>query len=94
MDRRHRVYYLVNLNQNYKRSGWWTVGWDNHGLRYETNLTLLYILMPSLKVRPINMINRSDRYFQMMISCRYRDEQRLLNALGKMSDVNYERLEG
>ena len=94
MDPKHRVYYLVNLNQNHTRSGWWTIGWDNHGMKYDRNWRRLKRDVPSIKVRPVSDVNRVFRYFQMMVSCRWEDEQLLLSTLDDMADVNYEKLRG
>ena len=92
MDPKHRVYYLVNLNQNHTRAGWWSVGWDNHGTRDDHNLRRLKLHVPSIKIRPVSDVNRVFHYFQMMVSCRWEHEQRLLKLLDIMGDVNYEKL--
>lgn len=93
MDRRHRVYYLVNLNQNHEVGGWWGRGYDNYGIRYDRNMDLLVRDVPSLKVRPIAEANAVDDYYQMMISCRKRDEAELIETLDICTDVNYMKLE-
>lgn len=52
MDPKHRVYYFVNLNQNYRLGGWWNREWDNHGHFYDENLKRIKHSIPSLKIRP------------------------------------------
>lgn len=89
MDRRHRVYYLVNLNQNHKLQGWWSRGWDGYGLRYRANTIALQIRVPSLKVSPNNQINKRSTYYQMKVSCKKEDEERLVNQLRTLKDVDY-----
>lgn len=88
MDTRHRVYYLVNLNQNHYRY-WWNTGYDSYGLRYEKNLKNLKRAIPSLKIRPCNECDRWGEYYQMKISCKKSDEQTLRSLLTKLRDVTY-----
>ena len=93
MDMRHRVYYAVNLNQNC--SGfWWMSGYDDYGIRYETNLRKLRGVVRSLKIRPLRHGVLSGRYFQMMISCKWEEEVTLVTMLGQLKEANYEKLDG
>ena len=89
MDRRHRVYYLVNLNQNHTKQGWWSAGWDSYGIVYDRNLGTLKKAVHSLKIMPSRLDYRSEYYYQMKISCKWEEEQTLLNVLDKMRLVNY-----
>lgn len=92
MDRRHRVYYFVNLNQNHTKQGWWSAGWDSYGVIYDRNLRNLKAAVRSLKIRPSHREYRSDNYYQMKISCRWEEEQTLLTVLDKMRLTNYEKI--
>jgi hypothetical protein len=89
VDTRHRVYYLVNLNQNHARSGWWSVGWDHFGFKYEANLNTLKTKIRSLKIRPCNEFDRFHEYYQMMVSCKKEEEETLRKLLKQLPDVNY-----
>lgn len=89
MDMRHRVYYLVNLNQNYARSGWWSIGWDDFGFKYEANLKTLKTKIRSLKIRPCSEFDRSHEYYQMRVSCKKEEEETLRKLLKQLPDVNY-----
>lgn len=91
MDNRHRIYYLVNLNQNYNRSGWFSKGWDDYGWTYEENLSVLKKSLHSLKITPNNQTDYHN-YFQMKISCYKDEEELLLNILTNLKDVNYIKL--
>ena len=95
MDCRHRVYYLVNLNQNYKRT-WQDRGYDNYGMVYDYNLKTLQATVSSLKIRPRGWEQHkiAPKFYQMMISCLKMDETDLLTKLGTMRYVNYEKVEG
>lgn len=95
MDHRHRVYYLANLNQNYRLDGWWRSGWDNHGLRYKANKIVLAAAVSSLKMRPVAEVHKSsDHWYAMMISCQKHEERKLVSTLNQLKDVDYVKLEG
>lgn len=89
MDTRHRVYYLVNLNQNYCRGGWWGKGYDDFGFKYKSNLKALKKNIHSLKIRPCDEFDRSHEYYQMKISCKKEEEATLRGLLKRLPDVNY-----
>ena len=93
MDVRHRVYYLVNLNQNYAKSGWWCKGWDDFGFIYESNLLKLKQSIKSLKIRPCTESDRAHEYYQMQISCRKSEAPVLRKFLNELQDVNYIQLQ-
>lgn len=93
MDMRDRVYYAVNLNQNYKRF-WWMSGHDDYGTVYSTNLKRLKGAVRSLKCRELRHRTLSGGYFQMMISCKWDEEPILVAMLGQLKWVNYEKLDG
>ena len=92
MDPKYRVYYLVNLNLNYRFAGWWYRDWDNYGHFYRENLHKLKECVPSLKIRPRNPFCGGSSYFQMMISCRKDEERILISTLQKMQKVNYAKI--
>lgn len=92
MDDRHRVYYLVNLNQNYRLGGWWNREYDNHGCFYTENLFKLEKHISSLKMRPVPPLCCSSSHFQMMISCKRDEERTLVSILQKMSRTNYAKI--
>lgn len=92
MDMRHRVYYLVNLNQNHTKQGWWSTGWDSYGMVYNHNLRALKDAVPSIKIRPSHRDYRAPDYFQMKVSCRWQEEQILVNTLDKLKLTNYEKI--
>ena len=91
MDTRHRVYYLVNLNQNHGK-GWWNTGYDDHGLIYRDNSKKLRTTIHSLKIRPYGEVDALGKYFQLKISCKRDEEETLLKLLNKMPKVNYMKL--
>lgn len=93
MDMRHRVYYAVNLNQNYKRF-WLTSGSDVFGVLYSTNLKILKGAIRSLKCRELRHKPLSGGYFQMMISCKWQEEATLVDTLDQLKWVDYEKLDG
>lgn len=92
MDNRHRVYYLLNLNQNYRRENWWSNGWDDYGMVYVYNLQTLNQSINSLKITPNNQSCFSNGYYQMKVSCKKNEEQALVNVLNSLQDVNYMKL--
>ena len=90
MDPKHRVYYLVNLNQNSKlRSGWWHPLWDSYGLFYTYNLRELKNSVPSLKMRYQPYDHQSEENYQVMGSCKKEYECQLIRVLRKLNRVNY-----
>lgn len=89
MDRRHRVYYFVNLNQNHAKQGWWSAGWDSYGMVYRRNLRDLKRAAYSLKIMPSRLDYRDEHYYQLKISCKFEEEQALLKVLDKMPMTNY-----
>lgn len=89
MDRRHRVYYYVSLNQNHKMPGWWCAGWDDYGLIYDKNLDILKKSVPSIKIMPSRLTYKSLGYYQLKISCKKEDEHILLDTLGRMRKTDY-----
>lgn len=91
MDTRHRVYYLVNLNQNHGIC-WWNTGYDNGGFLYEKNLKKLKREISSLKIRPCNEFDRGGVYYQMKISCKKNEKAALRNLLDKARGVSYVQL--
>ncbi len=95
MDNRHRVYYLVNLNQNQNHvvGAWWVKGWDDYGFRYDSNLRKLKGLIHSLKMRQRNEAYYPGEYYQMMISCKKDEEPLLVSLMNKLRGVNYVKLE-
>lgn len=88
MDNRRRAYYLVNLNQNYNKSGWSSKGWDGYGIIYQRNLYELRSKIRSLKITSNNQTDSSS-YYQMKISCIKEEENELLVVLSELKDVNY-----
>lgn len=96
MDTRHRVYYLVNLNQNYRKGGWWTPGWDSYGFLYDRNMDELKRSIGSLKIRPYGLFNGVcdiiPGYYQLKLSCKKEDEAELVNVLTNMRDVNFKKI--
>lgn len=92
MDGRHRVYYLVNLNQNYRLNGWWHRNWDNYGHFYKENLVRLKQQVSSLKMRPRTPLCCSSSYFQMMVSCKKDEEWSLISILQKLTKTNYAKI--
>lgn len=91
MDTRHRVYYLVNLNQNHGIC-WWNTGYDNYGFIYRDNLKKLKQTVSSLKIRPCNEFDNGGVYYQMKISCKKDEEELLRKILDKLPKVNYVQL--
>lgn len=89
MDTRHRVYYLVNLNQNHTKQGWWSKGWDDYGFIYQYNLKMLQQHVRSLKIRQCTEHDRAHEYYQMQISCKKEEQPILVELLNKLPDVNY-----
>lgn len=90
-DIRHRVYYLVNLNQNHGIN-WWSYGYDNYGIVYEKNLSILKSKVPSIKVRPYGEKDSFDRYWQLKISCKIEESQVLVDLLNRLSKASYVRI--
>lgn len=88
MDKRYRVYYLLNLNQNYKKAGWWSKDWDNYGVIYNHNLSALKSNVDSLKIT-FNYKTTLSGYHQMKISCKKDDEKNLLSILNTFKDIEY-----
>lgn len=94
MDQRHRVYYLANLNQNYRLDDWWSAEWDSYGLRYAANKIVLAAAVSSLKMRPIAEAHMpSDHWYAMMISCKKHEERTLIKTLNQLTGVDYMKLE-
>ena len=93
MDPRHRVYYLVNLNQNRKLGGWWSKGWDSRGSIYTRNLFRLKGAITSLKERYIPYDYHSTENYQVMISCKKEEESTLIKILRKSRGVNYTKID-
>lgn len=91
MDNKHRVYYLVNLNQDYKREYWWSKNWDDYGMVYTNNLRTLKQLVNTLKITPNNQTDYHN-YFQMKMSCKKEEEELLLRILNGLKDINYIKL--
>lgn len=89
MDCRVRVYYLVNLNQNYKREGWWSKGWDSYGTNYRNNIDKLKWEIRTLKITPNN---QTKEYYQMKLSCKKSEESLLVSVLNRLKDANYIKL--
>lgn len=87
MDHRNRVYYLINLNQNFRKDGWWCKGWDNFGSIYSHNLRLLRSGVPSLKITPNRQV--TQRYYQMKVGCKKQEEHLLIEILNSLDDVNF-----
>ena len=92
MDNRHRIYYLLNLNQNYRKENWWSKGWDDYGMVYSSNLRALKESVNSLKITSNNQDSFSNGYYQMKVSCKKKEEQALVNVLDGLQDVNYMKL--
>ena len=92
MDRRHRVYYLVNLNQNHKKSGWWVSGWDSFGSLYELNMHMLKQHIPGLKISPSHLDYFSTEYYQLKLSCRKEKEYLLVDMLNKLPQTEYKKI--
>jgi hypothetical protein len=92
MDRRHRVYYFINLNQNRSIGGWWGKGYDSYGIIYDKNLSKLKRAVPSLKIMPSRLTYKSPGYYQMKVSCKLNEELLLLAALDSMKLTNYEKI--
>ena len=92
MDTRHRVYYLVNLNQNHTKQGWWSIGWDSYGLLYDRNLRELKKAISSLKIRPVNEKDRGVEWYSLMVSCKKEEQAALVGFLDKTRGVNYVQL--
>ena len=90
MDTRHRVYYLVNLNQNHGKN-WENIGYDDYGFIYRDNLKGLQTKIHSLKIRPHGETYPISGYFQLKISCRKEEEEVLLRLLKKLPRVSYMR---
>lgn len=90
MDTRHRVYYLVNLNQNHG-IWWWNAGYDNYGFIYRDNLKKLQTKIHSLKIRQHGETYPISGYFQLKISCRKEEEETLLKLLNRLPRVTYMR---
>jgi hypothetical protein len=89
VDNRHRVYYLVNLNQNHKKEGWWSKGWDDYGWLYKNNLKMLKQHVKSLKIRPTKDEDIVVEWYSMRISCKKEEQAILVELLDKLPDVNY-----
>ena len=89
MDPKHRVYYLVNLNQNRKLSGWWHPIWDSYGLFYRYNLRELRNSVPSIKMRYQPYDHHSGENYQVMVSCKKEYERELIRVLRKLRRVDY-----
>lgn len=89
MDTRHRVYYLVNLNQNRTLAGWWSRGWDSFGSIYTQNLFRLKGAITSLKTRYRPYDYRSTENYQVMISCKKEEESTLVKVLSRSRGVDY-----
>lgn len=89
MDHRHRVYYLVNLNQNRKIGGWGYKGWDNYGIRYKHNLSELQHSINSLKIRSRSYDYHYTENYQLMVSCTKEEESKLVKCLYRLPDTNY-----
>ena len=91
MDFRHRVYYLVHLNQNYRKNGWWSKDWDDYGMRYDYNLMMLKRKIKSLKLIPVDSY---DVHYHMKISCKKEEEKVLIDLLNSLKDVDYQKIGG
>lgn len=92
MDMRNRVYYAVNLNQNYGK--WWRdVGYDDYGSAYDSNLQKLKGAVRSLKCRELRHGTLSGGHFQFMVSCKSEEEADLVAMLGQLKWANYEKLD-
>lgn len=92
MDKRYRVYYLVNLNQNYKLNWWWSKGWDNYGVIYDSNMLTLVNKIKSLKITENKQLSKEHFdciYFGFKISCKKEEENTLVTLLNKLKDCNY-----
>jgi hypothetical protein len=93
MDVRHRVYYLVNLNQNHKLAGWLARGWDSYGIVYNKNVYALKRTISSLKVMPVNVFNNEyGGSYQLKVSCKKEEENLLIDLLNKLRLVDYSKL--
>lgn len=88
MDCKNRVYYLVNLNQNYSKEKM-SEGWDKNGHIHNNNLKTLQILVKGLKFTPNNQSDYTNLYFQRKVSCLKSEEGNLLNAFKKLDNVEY-----
>ncbi len=95
MDSRYRVYYLVNLHQNWYLGSWWSSQWDNYGVLYRTNLNELKRSVPSLKIRPLRAWIRpgDTNYWQLKLSCKKEDEQFLATTLRALRGVDWARFD-
>lgn len=93
MDMRNRVYYAVNLNQNYDRF-WRNSGYDSYGMVYSANLWKLKGAVRSLKCRELRHGTLSGGHFQFMVSCLKGEEVDLVAILGQLKWANYEKLGG
>lgn len=103
MDRRNRVYYLVNLNQNFKLNGW-LKEWGG-GNEYDHNIEVLTKNIQSLKITENKQLNKyyfnsynkryrkyHENYFELKISCNTVEEDNLLFLLNSLKYCNYRKI--
>ena len=91
MDFRHRVYYLVHLNQNYRRYSFLSKDWDDYGVCYNSNLMRLKYEIKRLKLIPLDSY---EVHYHMKISCKKEEEKVLIDLLNSLKDVDYQKIGG
>ena len=87
MDKRFRVYYLVNFNHR-----WWDSNLDIGGIVYNENLGELQRRVPSLKITP-NKQQPGEQTFQKKLSCLNEEETMLRNAMGNLKYISWTKVE-
>lgn len=83
MDKRFRVYYLVNFNHN-----WWDSHLDIGAIVYNENLRELQRRVPSLKITP----NNQDETHQKKVSCLNEEETMLRNAMSNLKYISWTKI--
>ena len=89
MDKKDRVYYLVNFNRNHFKEGWSSNNWDKDGVIYANNVKELQSSIKSLKITENNQSKYTNLNFQRKISCLKKEERCLINAFNKLNNVEY-----
>lgn len=89
MDKKDRVYYLVNFNRDHSKVGWDKNGWDKDGTIYAKNVKELQDSVKSLKITDNRQTKYTNMYFQRKISCLKKEERCLRTAFNKMDNIEY-----
>lgn len=86
MDKRFRVYYLVNFNHH-----WWDSHLDIGGIVYNENLRELQRRVPSLKITPNNQ-ETDEPAHQKKVSCLNEEETLLRNTMSNLKYISWTKI--